>query len=57
MFTILLVHQEFHFILQKTDSVMLYWINNIHLYKCHGIEYGKSLQARFYGIPLDLKKY
>ena len=34
----------------------LSWINNIHLYKCHGIEYGKSLQARFYGIPLDFKK-
>jgi phenylacetate-CoA ligase len=26
-------------------------------YRWHGIEYGKSLQARFYGIPLKGKKY
>lgn len=26
-------------------------------YRWHGIEYGKSLQARFYGIPLNGKKY
>lgn len=26
-------------------------------YRWHGIEYGKSLQARFYGIPLSGKKY
>tara|TARA_B100002052_G_scaffold238237_1_gene222008 strand:- start:12295 stop:13611 length:1317 start_codon:yes stop_codon:yes gene_type:complete len=37
-------------------SHALSWVNNINLYKSHDIDYGKSLQARFYGIPLDFHK-
>ena len=33
------------------------WANVIDRYSEHGIEYGKSLQARFYGIPLKGLKY
>lgn len=33
------------------------WALVMDRYKWHGIEYGKSLQARFYGIPLSGIKY
>jgi phenylacetate-CoA ligase len=33
------------------------WALNIDRYSRHGIEYGISLQARFYGIPLNGYKY
>ncbi len=33
------------------------WANFDHCLKQHGIEIGRSLQARFYGIPLDGSKY
>jgi len=33
------------------------WANVLQKYKDHGIEYGKSWQARFYGIPLNGKKH
>lgn len=32
------------------------WVIILDRYSRHGIEYGKSLQARFYGIPLSGKK-
>lgn len=32
------------------------WGLNIDRYRLHGIQYGNSLQARFYGISLDFKK-
>ena len=34
----------------------LTWALNIDRYRLHGIEYGDSLQARFYGVSLDINK-
>lgn len=38
-------------------SHALSWVINFQRYKDLGIEYGISMQARFYGIPLSGKKY
>lgn len=32
------------------------WALNIDRYRLHGIEYGEALQARFYGVSLDVNK-
>ena len=48
--------KPFYFAKDKLAHSMT-WALIIHRYKVHGIEYGKSLQARFYGIPLSGYKY
>lgn len=35
----------------------LTWASNVHRFGWHGIDFNASLQARFYGIPLDFKGY
>ena len=35
----------------------LSWASTIHLFGQYGIDFNKSLQARFYGIPLDFVGY
>lgn len=35
------------------DCHALSWANNIDCFGWHGIDFNKSMQARFYGIPLD----
>lgn len=46
----------FFFAKDKYSHAMT-WALIRNRYRWHGIEYGKSLQARFYGIPLKGKKY
>jgi phenylacetate-CoA ligase len=46
----------FHFVKDKFCHAMT-WALIFQKYKSIGLEYGKSLQARFFGIPLSRKKY
>jgi len=46
----------FSFVRDKFGHAMI-WAMTDQRFKSLGLDYGKSLQARFYGIPLDRRKY
>lgn len=48
--------KPFHFAKDHFAHAMT-WALVLDRFERHGIEYGRSLQARFYGIPLDTKGY
>jgi phenylacetate-CoA ligase len=48
--------KPFYFVKDKMTHART-WALILNRYSMHGIEYGKSLQARFYGIPLTGFKY
>jgi phenylacetate-CoA ligase len=48
--------KPFYFVKDKMTHART-WALILNRYSMHGIEYGKSLQARFYGIPITGVKY